>query len=157
VTWLLAALTLLFAACGGGHAAPARPAPAPLRHDAGVAAVGQPPSAAECDRLIAHAVDLGMAEQRAHRTPERVPTEEQLAKVRAQLHDGYAAACHALTREALACAMAATTLDTLAACDAPGASGDAAGAAGPQATPSSSTSNSSVAPGGMTPPAPRSP
>jgi hypothetical protein len=38
--------------------------------------------------------------------------------------------------------MAATTLATLAAC---------------QPSPSSSTSNSSVAPGGITPPAPRSP
>jgi hypothetical protein len=48
-----------------------------------------------------------------------------------------------MAREPYACAMAATTLRDLAGCD--------------QRTPSSSTSNSSVAPGGMTPAAPRSP
>jgi hypothetical protein len=53
--------------------------------------------------------------------------------------------CRALSRDTFRCAMAATTLTALAACQPA------------QRTPSSSTSNSSVAPGGMTPPAPRSP
>jgi hypothetical protein len=63
--------------------------------------------------------------------------------VRAQLHDELASSCGVMPREQHACAMAATTLGELAACD--------------QRTPSSSTSNSSVAPGGITPAAPRSP
>ena len=51
--------------------------------------------------------------------------------------------CDGVSRDIYDCAMAATTTLAMAACD--------------QRTPSSSTSNSSVAPGGMTPPAPRAP
>lgn len=52
-------------------------------------------------------------------------------------------ACQSMRREIYVCALAATGTADMAACD--------------QRTPSSSTSNSSVAPGGITPPAPRSP
>jgi hypothetical protein len=52
------------------------------------------------------------------------------------------AECGALTRDAYRCGLQATTVAALTAC---------------HATRSSSTSNSSVAPGGITPAAPRSP
>jgi hypothetical protein len=55
------------------------------------------------------------------------------------------AGCRTLPLSAFRCAIAATTLSALAACQPI------------QRTPSSSTSNSSVAPPGITPPAPRSP
>jgi hypothetical protein len=51
--------------------------------------------------------------------------------------------CDGVTRGLYDCAMAASTTAAMASCD--------------QRMPSSSTSNSSVAPGGMTPPAPRAP
>ncbi|HEU4616011.1 MAG TPA: hypothetical protein VFS15_28135, partial [Kofleriaceae bacterium] len=89
----------------------------------------------ECDALLDHAVALASGSAKL--------TEDERAKVRAQLHDELAASCGAMPRPHYACAMAATTLNDLAACD--------------QRTPSSSTSNSSVAFGGITPPAPRAP
>jgi hypothetical protein len=106
------------------------------------------PSEAECDQLITHAVALGIDEERASRgvgTPTAPParsTESDHEAVRRALHDDFLADCRALPRDAYRCAMAAPTLAALAAC---------------QRTPSSSTSNSSVAPGGILPPAPRSP
>ena len=92
-----------------------------------------------------------MAEQRTAHPPERVPTDEQRAKIEADLRASLAQRCRDLPRPDYDCAIAATTLDELAACD------RTASAHAAQATRSSSTSNSSVAPGGITPAAPRSP
>jgi hypothetical protein len=99
------------------------------------------PSEQECDELITHAVALGIDEQAAHAQPPHTTASDHEA-VRRSLHDELAAGCRALSRDMHRCAMAATTLDALAGC---------------QRASSNSTSNSSVAPGGMTPPAPRSP
>jgi hypothetical protein len=127
---------LLVAACSGGAGdaarVPSRPAvrPAPPPAD-------DAPGEAACDQLITHAVALGITEQPAPRS-----TESDHEAVRRSLHDDFVAGCRTLPRDAYRCAMAATTL---------------AGLAGCQRTPSSSTSNSSVAPGGILPPAPRSP
>jgi hypothetical protein len=99
------------------------------------------PSERECDALITHAVALGIDEQTAGSAEART-TEADHEAVRRRLHEDFMTGCRTLSREAFRCALAAPTLAALAGC---------------QPTPSSSTSNSSVAPGGMSPPAPRSP
>jgi hypothetical protein len=126
-------LVLALASCGSGHSAPAHPAPPPAQHEAQVAVAEAPPSAPECEQLLDHAIGL----------TGRQLTDEEHTKVRAQLHDELLLQCQAMPRATYTCAMAATTMPELSSCD--------------QRTPSSSTSNSSVAPPGITPPAPRSP
>jgi hypothetical protein len=69
-------------------------------------------------------------------------TQSDHEAVRRGLREDFLAGCRTLSRAEWRCAVAAPTLAALSAC---------------QATPSSSTSNSSVAPGGIAPPAPRSP
>jgi len=126
---------LALVSCGGGQTAPAHPASPPAHQDAAVAA-DRSPSAAECDQLLDHALVLATP-------PDRKLTDEELAKARTQLQGTFTQQCLAMPRATYTCAMAATSMGDLAGCD--------------QRTPSSSTSNSSVAPGGMTPAAPRSP
>jgi hypothetical protein len=99
------------------------------------------PTDRDCDELITHAVALGIDEE-AGRKAEPRTTEADHETVRRQLHEELMNGCRMLPREAFRCALAAPSLDVLAGC---------------QRTPSSSTSNSSVAPGGIAAPAPRSP
>lgn len=130
-------LVVALVACGS----PPRPAPADHPAVAPAVADAAPPPApaptgAECDQLLEHTLGLASA-------GERKLTPKELAAARAKLHDAFTAQCLAMSRATYACAMAAPAMQDLAACD--------------QATPSSSTSNNSVAPGGITPAAPRSP
>jgi hypothetical protein len=137
---------LLMAACSSGPSgstAPAPPQPPPPVRDAGPPAPAGP-SERECDELITHAVLLGINEAAARPGAPRT-TEADHEAVRRKLRDDFLAGCRGLPRDAFRCAIAATSLATLAACQPA------------QRTPSSSTSNKSVAPGGMTPPAPMSP
>jgi hypothetical protein len=137
VRWLL---WLLVAACssGAGQAAPPRQAgPEP-------ASAQPPPSERECDELITHAVALGIDEQAA-RSAEPQATAADHEAIRRALQEDFMAGCRTLAPDAYRCAMAAATLAALSACEPA------------QRMPISSTSNSRVAPGGMTPPAPRSP
>jgi hypothetical protein len=129
---------LLVAACSSGPSGPGHPQPPPPHRGAAPQAG---PSEQDCDALITHAVALGIDEQAA-RQPAPATTASDHEAVRRALHDDFVTGCRALPRDAFRCAMAAGSLDALAAC---------------QRTPSSSTSNNSVAPAGMTPPAPRSP
>jgi len=138
----IAASLLLIVACAGTPSGPTRSPGVPPPADASVAASTDAPSERECEELIAHAVAIGIAAQRQALPPEQVPTEAEQAALRAELRDGFLASCQGGTREGYRCARAATTLRELDAC---------------YSTRSSSTSNSSVAPGGITPPAPRSP
>ena len=131
---------ILVAACSGGAGGAAHPAPPPAAHPPAAAPTDDAPSEPECDQLITHAVALGIDEQAGAPAPRS--TESDHEAIRRALRDELLAGCRALPRDAYRCAMAATTLTALAGC---------------QRTPSSSTSNSSVAPGGMTRPAPRSP
>ncbi len=131
---------LFVAACSSGSTPPAHPQQIPDSHDAGPTAPAGPDER-ECDELITHAVALGIDEQAA-RPAEQRATEADHEAVRRKLHDDFMPGCRTLPHDAFRCAIAATTLVELAGC---------------QATRNSSTSNSSVAPGGMTPPAPRSP
>jgi hypothetical protein len=100
------------------------------------------PSDRDCEDLIAHAVTLGSAELRDTRPADQLPTEAERTRLAGELRTQFLPGCRTLTREVYRCALAARTLAELTGC---------------QTTPSSSTSNSSVAPGGISPPAPRSP
>jgi hypothetical protein len=131
---------LVVAACSSGPTAPEHPQPRPAARDAGPPAPAGPEER-ECDELITHAVALGIDEQAA-RPAEQRATEADHEAVRRKLHEDFMAGCRTLPRDAYRCAVVASTLTELAGC---------------QTTRSSSTSNSSVAPGGITPPAPRSP
>jgi hypothetical protein len=133
---------LLVAACSGAAGGAAHPAPPPAAHPAPPPPADDAPTEAECDQLITHAVALGIDEQAGRGSAAR-STESDHEAVRRALHDDFLADCRTLPRAAYRCAMAAPTLTALAAC---------------QRTPSNSTSNNSVAPGGiLPPPAPRSP
>jgi hypothetical protein len=103
----------------------------PVEHTA--EATPRAPTADECQLLVRHAIQVSIAERPAD---QQISKEEQ-AKVVADMR------CEGVTRGLYDCAMAASTTAAMASCD--------------QRMPSSSTSNSSVAPGGMTPPAPRAP
>lgn len=133
-------LWLVVAACSSSAAPPARP----TSPGNGSGEPGEPIAAApterECEQLVAHAVALGAAE-RTGRPPDQLSTEADQEQLKIRLRP-FVDECRALPRDSYRCAIAATALAELAAC---------------HSTPSSSTSNSSVAPGGITPPAPRSP
>jgi len=159
---------LVVAACSSGSPAPSHPLPRPeaSRRATPPPAAQAAPSERECDELITHAVALGIDErreaigggdpagsaggaggkapreidERREKTLQTTPADHEA--VRRKLHEDFMAGCRALPRGAYRCAMAATSLPALVAC---------------QPTLSSSTSNSSVAPGGIAPPAPRSP
>jgi hypothetical protein len=135
IAWLVFA-----AACSGGSGTPTRPSkPAPVgTTDAGVA-VAPALTAAECEQLVTHAVDLALRERTPAADPP--PSDPEKTKIDEPLRS-FATECAPLTRESYRCGMDATTLAALSAC---------------HATLRSSTSNSRVAPPGITPPAPRSP
>ena len=122
---------LFLAACGSGSGTPPQ-------HPQGSASgnetrtVADLPSERECDDLIEHVIQLQVAERRDK------PSDAELAQLRTELHGD--ASCRKLSRDRYRCAMGAKTSADYQAC---------------QTTRSSSTSNSSVAPGGITPPAPR--
>jgi hypothetical protein len=127
---------LMLAACSSSATPSERAQPLPSHAPAAQAGPGE----RECDELITHAVALGIDEA-AHGGASRTTSADH-ETVRRKLHEDFLTGCRTLPRDAYHCAMAATTLAALAAC---------------QPTRSSSTSNSSVAPGGIAPPAPRSP
>jgi hypothetical protein len=134
-------LWLVVAACSGGSTPPTRPVPptGTGSADAGVPAASAP-TERDCTALVDHAVALGAAE-RAHRPADQQSTQTEQAQLASRLQP-FTDECRTLTRDQVRCGLAATTIAELTAC---------------QPTLSSSTSNNSVAPGGMTPPAPRSP
>ncbi len=116
-----------------------KPKPTPTGPtDAGVA-VAPALTSAECEQLVAHAVELALRERAPAADP--APSDAEHAKIDEPLRS-FAAECASLTRESHRCGIEATTLAALSAC---------------HATFKSSTSNSKVAPPGITPPAPRSP
>ncbi|MEJ7602790.1 MAG: hypothetical protein WKG01_33190 [Kofleriaceae bacterium] len=106
------------------------------------ASIATTPSEGECSELVTHAIDIGVAEQRAQLPPDQVPTQSEQEQLATELRGQFLPACLRGAREAYRCAIASKTLTELAGC---------------QATPSSSTSNSSVAPPGIAPPAPAAP
>ena len=134
-------LVLVLVACGSTQRAPAHTSePKPAPPDAGVVAVQAPqvPTDAECAAQIGHLSDLVLAEQ----PHADLLDDEDRAKLRNDLIARFTPACKQLTLEQLRCGMAAKTVADFDEC---------------QRVASSSTSNRSVAPPGITPPAPRSP
>ena len=134
---------LFVAACASGATPPEHPQPLPPARDAGLPAPAGP-GERECDELITHAVALGIDEQAARPAAQRT-TEADHEAVRRKLHEDFMTGCRTLPNDVFRCAAAAPTLAELVACQPA------------QRMPSSSTSNKSVAPGGITPPAPMSP
>ncbi|MEZ4399687.1 MAG: hypothetical protein R3B06_06695 [Kofleriaceae bacterium] len=67
-----------------------------------------------CAAYVDHVLALGRAAMRANRPDELVPTDDQVADIRARLIAG--APCRELTPAEVACAMAATTQPGLYAC-----------------------------------------
>ncbi len=135
------AFLALLVACSSNTHEPKKPNGSNTPPADAATSVAPGPSERECTDLFAHALDLHVAEVKKSK-PSQAPTDAEIEKLEAELRDQFLAGCRASTLDGYRCARAATTLDALATC---------------QATPSSSTSNSSVAPGGMTPAAPRSP
>ncbi|HUS29678.1 MAG TPA: hypothetical protein VMZ53_14340 [Kofleriaceae bacterium] len=130
-------LVLALAACGGGtQAGPvtAHPEPPPPTRIESTPPVTKALVAEECQQLAKHVVQLSVKE----RPEDQQPSAEDLDKLDLR---STVELCLTLPRGTYDCAMAASTTTAMAACD--------------QRTPSSSTSNTSVAPGGITPPAPR--
>ncbi len=131
--------TLVFAVlvgCGGRQPAPQRPVERAPAHVVETAPPRDPAtSSADCDRLFAHVVAL---DEHAGKL-----ADADRDHVRAQLQSELGAECLTTPRAIVLCGIDAPTSDAIAACD--------------QRMPSRSTSNSSVAPPGITPPAPRSP
>ncbi len=131
---------LLCAACSGGSGTPTKPTkPPPTGPDDAAVAPVTAPTESECEQLVAHVVDLTVRERTPAINP--APNDAESQKLDQALRP-YVTECRTLTREAVRCGLEAPTTAALRTC---------------QATRSSSTSNSSVAPGGIAPPAPRSP
>ena len=132
---------LVVVACSNRSGDPTEPrgsaAPTP---DASIAT--DSPTERECTELIAHAVALGAAEQRQQLPADQVPTAAEQAQLAQELRAQFLPACRNGSRAVHRCAIASKTLAELAGC---------------HATLSSSTSNNSVAPPGITPPAPAAP
>jgi hypothetical protein len=140
---LAGAFVSLALACSSGSGRPRPPPPPPALDAPPPPAAAATPTERECEGLIAHAIALRVAELRQTLPPEQVPTEAEQAALGAELRGRFLADCRGGTRRGYDCAIAAKTLAELGGC---------------QATRSSSTSNSSIAPGGILPPAaPRSP
>lgn len=135
-------LWLAFVACSSHAGKPTPPTGSnPPPPDAGALATPPAPSERDCLDLVAHAVEIYIAEVTKTK-PAQLPTADETAEITADLRGHFLAGCRASTLDGHRCAMAATSIAELATC---------------QAMPSSSTSNSSVAPPGITPAAPLSP
>lgn len=70
----------------------------------------------ECVALIDHELEVGMADQRARKSADLVPTADQVAALRAKLVAEQVDPCLAMPRAQWTCAMAATTQEALYAC-----------------------------------------
>jgi hypothetical protein len=126
---------LAIAACSGGHGTdPTHPHPGSNAPADGGISPTPAPTERDCHDQIKHALELAAVEQPL--------TADEATKLEAEFTEVYLGVCRASTLAGHHCAMAATTLAALNNC---------------HLTPSSSTSNSKVAPPGMTPAAPRSP
>lgn len=75
-----------------------------------------PVTSAECEQMIDHVLAIGMEEQRKNKPAEYVPTEEQVATIRAKLVAQQMESCLAWPRPVWECTMAAATVTALYAC-----------------------------------------
>jgi hypothetical protein len=109
-------LAVIIAACGGGHSAPTHPHASAGAHPDAVAQAGVPDDH-ECDELIAHAIDLAVSERHAAKPTDPAPSDDDRHAIEHDVRAQLGAACHTLPRAHYSCAMAASTLDALDACD----------------------------------------
>lgn len=123
-TIVTAALALVLA-CGPKHTAPGRGSSSGGDGGGGGTTGGgttggaSPPaqlSRAECEQMIDHVLEVGMAQQRAQKSPDYVPTEAQVAEIRQRLVQDQLAECLAWPRPQWNCVMAATSVETLYGC-----------------------------------------
>jgi len=144
--FVLAALVHAASACSGSSAPVANGPVAPLPPEAPADGGTSGNATREaCQTLMAHVVDLAVAEHKDATLDDRDQVRKSLG--------AFVEQCQQETAETVRCGTAAANLDDLAACQPardPGGQSD-------QRTRSNSTSNSSVAPPGITPAAPRSP
>jgi hypothetical protein len=70
----------------------------------------------ECERMIDHVLQIGMAEQRKAKPAEYVPTDAQVAEIRVKLAAEQLQPCLAWPRPVWECTIAATTMAALFAC-----------------------------------------
>jgi len=111
----------LLAACsshpphtGGGSGPAPDAAPTPPRSADGGAAASL--REGDCDALIGHVVDVGLAEMRVRKPADEVPTDEQVTKLRAKLRAEMMDMCLAWDRASYDCMMAAKDSAGLNAC-----------------------------------------
>ena len=95
-------------ACGGSRApAPARPQPTTAPHV-------ESRSDDKCDKLIAHALTLAVAERPA----DQKLTDAERTSIETQLRASWIASCRQMTAAGYDCAVAATSIAELERCDA---------------------------------------
>jgi hypothetical protein len=108
------AAAALVVACSGAH--PTND-PRPQPGSAGVAPIAaDAPNERECDQLIAHAVELRIAELRATK-PSQLPTDADQQAAATSVRTALGAECRHVSRTAYACAIAAKTTHELTGCD----------------------------------------
>lgn len=114
-------MLLALAACRTPAATPPAPTPIDAGADPTDAAPADPATAAvteaECVRFVEHTLAIGMAQQRATKPADYVPTDEQVGAIRAKLIASRP--CDGMTRGLWRCALAATTQDALYRCAQP--------------------------------------
>lgn len=76
-----------------------------------------PVSPEECRRFTAHVVELFLVEMRRSQPPETIPTDEQVAEVRAKLDAELTERCVQFPRAVLECGLAATSVAAVAECE----------------------------------------
>lgn len=72
----------------------------------------------ECEALLDHFLMLARGAHAATVAPELVPTDEQIAEIRAKLAATYVPACLSLTRAVYQCERAAMSIEEQVACSA---------------------------------------
>jgi hypothetical protein len=118
---ILAFLAAL-AACGS----PAKPAETPKA--AGDAAKPAPagavddehPGEAQCEELLDHTLKLLLEQMRQTQDPETIPTEQQVAQIRAKMRESEFDLCLQGSVDLVRCGLAASTVEELRACEDPG-------------------------------------
>jgi small lipoprotein (TIGR04454 family) len=118
-------LLLVVAACsshpphgsdpGRGTGTAGRPgdaAAAPATVDAGAQALTRD----ECGQIVDHVLDVELADMRTRKKPDEMPTDDQIAQIRAKLSDEMMAQCLAWDRASYDCITAATDLAAIQTC-----------------------------------------
>ncbi|MGE0871246.1 MAG: hypothetical protein AB7P03_21960 [Kofleriaceae bacterium] len=106
--WLI---WLAVAACSSGTTGPSKPTTELRAHDAGTTAAA-PPTERECEALAGHAIELAANDR--HDDPPASAGEQERARVKLR---SYVEECMSLPRTRFDCAVVATSLDELTACN----------------------------------------